>query len=213
MRRLEIAGRKLGRLTPLKILTKERLPSGHYHEVWECICDCGKVTKARRSSLIDGHTQSCGCWHRQRTSESHLTHGDSRPGKIHPLYRVWSGMKKRCNNPKYREYHLYGGRGIKVEWVCYEDFKRDMEPTYSPGLSIERKDNNGNYSKGNCCWATVHEQAVNRRTNVRLTWRGETFCLSQWAVRLGVKKQCLKDRYHAGWSTERMLTTPVIKNQ
>ena len=84
-----------------------------------------------------------------------------------PLYMTWTRMKSRCQNPNNPRYKDYGGRGIKVciEWQDFENFRRDMEPTYAKGLSIDRIDVNGDYEKSNCQWLTMAEQQRNKRSN------------------------------------------------
>lgn len=81
------------------------------------------------------------------------------------FYRIWKDMNTRCNNPNYRLYKNYGGRGISIcdRWEHFENFKEDMYPTYDEKLSIDRIDNNGNYCKENCKWSTDVEQNRNRR--------------------------------------------------
>ena len=85
--------------------------------------------------------------------------------------RSWKDMRQRCLNPRYRDYHLYGGRGIRIcpEWDNYETFLNDMRRKPSPELTLERVDNDGNYEPANCIWATRAEQGRNTR-KVILTW-------------------------------------------
>lgn len=91
-----------------------------------------------------------------------LVHG-YRVGK-HPLYITWADMKSRCNDLSSQGYHNYGGRRIKVceRWNHFENFANDMWPK-PHGKSLERKDNNKGYYRENCIWATLSEQAHNRR--------------------------------------------------
>lgn len=85
------------------------------------------------------------------------------------LHNIWRAMKERCYNERNVAYKTYGGRGITVcqRWrESFEAFVADMASTYQPGLTIERKDVNGNYEPGNCVWATAKEQSENTRRNV-----------------------------------------------
>lgn len=86
-----------------------------------------------------------------------------------PAYRSWASMKTRCNNPNYRRYDIYGGRGIKVcaRWADFAAFLADMGPR-PPGTSLDRIDGNGDYEPGNCRWATTKVQCRNTAA-VRLT--------------------------------------------
>lgn len=85
--------------------------------------------------------------------------------KTHPFYAAWVRMRQRCYNPKSTQYEYYGGRGITVDsrWDIFENFYQDMWSTWRLGLTLDRKEVNGSYSKDNCRWATWQEQAENKR--------------------------------------------------
>lgn len=89
--------------------------------------------------------------------------------KSHPrIYKAWQSMRQRCNNPNDKNFADYGGRGIKVceEWEhsSASFVEWSLLNGYADGLSIDRKDVNGNYCPENCRWATATQQARNKRT-------------------------------------------------
>ena len=113
--KLDITGKKFGRLTALKLAYKKaRTDSKHYEHFWLCKCDCGELTIVRKESLLAGNTISCGCYMREIRAIARKTHCKSNAR----LYRVWAGIKTRCFNPRHKYYKHYGGRGITIceEW-------------------------------------------------------------------------------------------------
>ena len=124
-------------------------------------------------------------------------------------------MKRRCYDNNAISYNKYGGRGIKVceEWQEYEPFSEWAKNNgYTDELTLDRIDNNGDYSPNNCRWATYKEQALNTRTNHFIEFCGEIKTLSQWADELGINRSTLCERINSrGWSIEKALTTPAGK--
>ncbi len=118
-------------------------------------------------------------------------------------------MKDRCYNPNNKRYPHYGGRGIVVcqEWkdnyVSFRDWA--ICNGYQIGLSLDRINNDGNYSPDNCRWATPKQQAYNRRTNRLITIQGKTQTVTEWAEEVGISIGAFQNRLRYGWSEERLL--------
>lgn len=161
-----LIGKKFGRLTVVSFIEVKKP-----HKYFECICDCGTTIVARENNLKSGCTKSCGCLKIEELKKRHhFTHGHSVGKIMSRTYQSWINMKRRCVNFKDANYHHYGGRGIIVcqRWLdSFENFLEDMGEIPDK-LTIERIDNNGNYEKSNCKWATFKEQGRNRR-NTKLT--------------------------------------------
>lgn len=206
-RRIEVAGETYGKLT---VLGDHENPTLKRRHVW-CRCECGKELAVALSNLRNGHTKSCGC-HKKVVWESTITtHGLSRK---HPEeYMVWKGIKSRCFNKGTRAYQFYGARGITMskEWATsFGQFFADMGPRPSPIHSVERKDNDGSYTKENCAWSTRVDQANNRRNNRVVSIWGDEMSLAE-AVRrhaepLGIRYQTVLARLKRGMDPEKALT-------
>lgn len=195
----DLTGQRFGRLKVLRFVGVNALRKA----VWACTCDCGALHPAVGSSLLRGHTRSCGCL----VKDMHLTHGATGT----TTHRTWLAMRARCNNPKHADYPNYGGRGIKVcaRWRAFENFLADMGER-PKGMSIERRKVNGNYTPRNCEWATPQQQSSNRRNTIQLTANGERLPLVTWAARLAIPTGTLRTRLRYGWSEQRVCTTPAL---
>jgi len=173
--------------------------------LWECKCDCGNTTFVETYRLKSGHTKSCGCFAKEVWSDNireiALIHGGSHSKE----YSVWKDMKKRCNNKRNEN---YGGRGITVcdEWQSFENFYRDMGER-PKGMSLDRKDNNGNYCKDNCRWATRSEQNNNRRNNVSITVGNITKTVAEWSKATGICESTIRYKMKAGYPMDDVLFT------
>lgn len=185
---INLTGRKFHYLTALRIGDRKN------NEIrWLCQCECGKETLVSSSSLREEETKSCGCKSIVLMVRHHITHGMT----YTRIYRVWRAMVDRCEKPNHKLYPRWGGRGIKIceAWHAFENFHAwAVANGYHEGLTIERKDNNGNYEPDNCKWATQKEQANNRRTNVFIEFQNQRRTLTQWSEYLGIKKSVLRHK-------------------
>ena len=189
----DLSGKRFGRLT---VIRYDHSDSRH-ESMWLCECDCGNKTVVTRDRLLRGITKSCGCYHRDRTIECNTTHG-LRNTK---LYAVWDSMIRRCENKNNQRYHCYGDRGISVcgEWHKFENFYNwAMSNGYENGLTLDRKNNDGNYCPENCRWIDNLTQQNNRGDTCYITYNNITHSRAEWARILGVRYETLRYRISRG---------------
>jgi len=104
------------------------------------------------------------------------------------FYTTWSGMFRRCHDPKFHKFYMYGERGIAVcqEWRdSAAAFIEWAESTFVEGCTLDRHDNDGDYSPGNCRWATPGEQVRNTRQGKRASqYVGVRMKKGKWWARI-----------------------------
>ncbi len=170
-------------------------------------CACGREVEILEASVRSGRQLSCGCLMREKCIARSTKHGM----RWSPEYRTWCNVKSRATNPNMPDAKNYVERGVTISkrWLKFENFLADMGKKPTPRHSIERKDNDGPYSKKNCRWATQREQAQNTRRNVFLEHGGERLILAEWARRLGGDHSHIQGRIRLGWSVSDAVTTPI----
>lgn len=156
---IDLTGKIFGRLTVLKRIGS----SGDKRAIWLCLCKCGNKKEVIGKLLRNSHVRSCGCLFKE--GKNNLKHGHKR-GKQSKTYTCWCNMVARCTNPKYTQYKDYGGRGITIckQWLKFENFLEDIGEI-PKGLTLDRINNNENYSPKNCKLSTMKEQCNNRRNS------------------------------------------------
>ena len=136
-------------------------------------------------------------------------------GRQKTEYQCWADIKHRCLNPKAIAFDRSGGRGIKVckRWRdSFYAFLEDIGTRPTAKHSIDRIDNDANYSCGhcdeclengwtaNCRWSTYLEQNRNRRTNRVIEIDGVRLCVVEWAERLAIPERRIRSRLERGWT-------------
>ncbi len=177
---VDLTGKTFGKFTVIAYAGKDVRTNSY----WHCRCECGHTDIYRGETITSGRTASCGlstCSHR-------FVHGHANT----PTYVSWRALRDRCYDETNPRYHSHGARGITVceRWQhSFENFLADMGERPA-GTSIDRIDNDGNYTPENCRWATPKEQANNRR---RRTIRSEITLASQAS---GIKYATIAARMH-----------------
>jgi len=207
---IDLTGMKFGRLTVLR-KTDKRNKNGNF--LWEAKCECGNIIYVTSNHISKGYVKSCGCLNLEKIISRNLKHGYRKTA----LYNSWRNMKKRCYKTNCAQYKDYGGRGISIcdEWDDFINFKDwALSNGYCENLTIDRRDNDKNYSPTNCRWVTMKIQNNNKRDNHYLTYNNEIKTLSEWSEKYGINYGTLKERISVlKWPIEKALITPVKSKQ
>lgn len=163
--------------------------------IWKCKCVCGNIKDVASENLTSGKSTSCGCFKIEKTKISNKKHGATVNYHRPTEYNAWASMIGRCTNIKNKRFDYYGGRGIKIcdRWLnSFENFLEDMGKKPTPKHSLDRyPNNNGNYEKSNCRWATHIEQCRNRRSNKWFEYDNKNMLLTDWAKHFNVNQNVL----------------------
>lgn len=185
------------------------------HACWNCTCSCGNLCPAIRGTHLtesseDGKgTSSCGCLSRDSLISRSTTHGHSAGGTRSPTYISYAAMLQRVFDENCAYHKNYGGRGISIDarWLGVDGFLCFMEDMGErpKGMSIDRRENSGDYCKSNCKWSTPTEQQRNRRNTVMVDFHGQPTPLAEIAERHNIPLSRLRSWIKRGLSIEKTI--------
>lgn len=197
--RKNLVGQVFGRWLVLSFSHLSKTGAGY----WNCQCSCGELKKCRSGHLISKVSQSCGCLRTEQKTKHSMCNTTE--------YHIWEAIKHRCLNKNDLNYRHYGGRGITIceQWMDFIGFYEDMGNRPTKSHSIDRINNDGNYEKNNCRWATRKEQMSNTSCNAFVEWEGKKVRRLELVKRYNLTTEALRKRLSRGWSLEEALLTPV----
>ena len=204
----DLTGQKFGRLTVIS--RAENADCGKVR--WICKCDCGAEVVVRGGNLRNGHTASCGCLQKEKTTERSTKHGMTHS----KIYNTWNDIKRRCFNSNRKQFKDYGGRGITLypEWIldfqAFYDYVSTLPHFGEEGYSLDRINNDGNYCPGNLRWADRKTQARNTRNNHLIKYGDKWITLKELSDITGIPRTTLWQRLKHGDTGEK-LYRPVKK--
>jgi hypothetical protein len=204
-------GQKLGECVFIRESGSKRKSNGDLLRLAAFQCQCGKEFISEIIYVKTLKTTSCGCGIIRDLKKHRYGNEAVRPM---PEYNIWILMRARCNNETSKSFKNYGGRGISVcaRWNnSFSDFLADVGPRPSPQHSLDRYPNNdGNYEPGNVRWATDIEQSRNKRSNVIISYMGESMCIAEWAEKLDIPAGKIAERYSNGRSLEDVFSKGML---
>jgi hypothetical protein len=206
MEMTQFIGQKFNRLTcigPFEVRNIKENNRNRNTDYIFCRCECGKEKYYRLKLIRSGATKSCGCYNTDRVTSHKMSKTR--------LYVTWVGMKSRCYNSNTIRYSRYGGRGITIceAWInSFESFKEwALNNGYTNKLTIERKNNDGNYNPENCIWVTMKQQGQNRNNSVKYLCFGQMLTVSAIAEKININRPSVNKKLSAGMTVEEIIKT------
>lgn len=208
---IDLTGKKFNRLLVIKYLKSHK-----WQSFWLCKCDCGNYNEVSSNALCSNNTKSCGCLKMESLLKRSTKHSMSKDR----FYKIYNNIVARCKYKNKKDYKWYGGKGIKCGWETFEDFKKDMYKNYLKHIkkygeketTIDRINNDKDYYKENCRWATLKEQKNNMSSNVFLIDKnGKKHFIEDIYKKTKINKPLIRSRILRGWNYEKIINTPILK--
>lgn len=207
-KRKDLTGFRSGKLVALRMLYVQHFKCGREHEMWECLCDCGKKVVVDKGCLMRQSTKSCGCLKRELARKQMTKHGGCKTR----LWYVWYSMRQRCVRKGVKGYKYYGGKGIKVceNWNDYQNFYEwAVANGWRQGLSIDRINPNKDYCPENCRWVDFRMQNNNKTNTRRFEFQGNLLTLREISDITHIPLKVIEKRIWRGWDSQSAFSTPL----
>lgn len=204
-KKIDIVGQRFSRLYVINKIIKNR------KTLYMCKCDCGNLCLVSKHYLTHGITKSCGCLKKEYQKKGNKKHGLLKTR----IYRIYMSMKNRCYLKTHVGYNRYGGRGIKIcdEWLGENGLRNfynwAVTNGYDEHLSIDRIDNDGDYSPKNCKWSTPREQQNNTSKNRKFYYNGEWQSISELSRKYNINISTLYNRIKKHGNIIKAIEEPI----
>jgi hypothetical protein len=103
------------------------------------------------------------------------------------IHNTWRGMRFTIKGR---------AAGNCPEWNKFNNFARDMQPSYQDDFRLSRLDKTKPFSKENCIW--VSKENLSKSKRALLEYEGQQKTLLEWALQYRVNYNGLRQRYYKG---------------